>query len=394
MLRAHEKETLNLKIGCYVSRVYGWRGYEKNVSGHVQIPLHTMRLLQEAGHEVCLITNSAPDDHSIPFCMPKEVAVHQVTDGRIRIDRPTEPPAGIRPARLLRQIFQIRNLANKEHFDVMHFWGFSRSSRLAGVLKMIGMRAPAVATIFGADFPPRMSGFQRRVWHRLDCVMTATRFVADRAAQAGIETRIVRHGVVRNLTQEMSEYPTNPPHRILFWRDPTLANGADLCMEAYSAVAERFPDLSFDMAIRPNLAELPGIDEAAARHPNVHVYRFPYEQGISLAQLMHESLVIVLPFRSLSMNPQLAVVESLHCGVPVITSNVDSNCEVITPGRNGVLIPAGQSQAIIDALIELLADRHRLAAMRQKIADDFSAEWNWDLYLPAIMAVYGDVVRA
>ena len=38
-----------MKIGVYVSVIAGQKGFENNVSGHIQVPLRSIEELQKAG---------------------------------------------------------------------------------------------------------------------------------------------------------------------------------------------------------------------------------------------------------------------------------------------------------------------------------------------------------
>src|SRR5690606_13818563 len=121
----------------------------------------------------------------------------------------------------------------------------------------------------------------------------------------------VRHGIVRDLRAEIRDEVIGEKRRVLFWRDPSLNNGADVCAKVYDMLAPEFPDISFDMAIRPHWSAVEGLDELAAKHENVNIYRFPYEDGITLPKLVLESLCVMLPFRRMTICPQLAIAESL-----------------------------------------------------------------------------------
>ena len=146
-----------MRIGHYVSVVSGQKGFENNVSGHIQVPLHAMRLLRDAGHEVHLITNRFGPERSLPNCLPEGVPVHLVDDARDRggiLERTSGQKGGVRLLTLLRQARQIRDIAHQSRFDVLHVHGFNRTAYLAGGLKMLGLRPPAVATVRNRVFSP------------------------------------------------------------------------------------------------------------------------------------------------------------------------------------------------------------------------------------------------
>lgn len=380
-----------MKIGLYVSSASVRLGYEFNVSGHIQIPLHAIKLLRDAGHDARLITNRYDASHTLPACLPAGAPVHLVDDARIRgsADHHKGPlRRGVRIGLIKRQLQQIRRIVDAERLEALHLFGFNRTAYLGGMLRVIGVRAPIILTIYRADFPERFGVFTRPLWKRLDAVITATEFVQRQCGSVGLDAAIVRHGIVRNLQDELGNEAIGAKKRVLFWRDPSLNNGADICAKVYDALAPRHPELWFDLAVRPHWAEVEGLDDLAGRHENVHIYRFPYEHGISLPKLVMESLCVLAPFRRMTINPQLAIAESLAAGVPVVASRLWSSPELITPGRNGELAPVGDVGQTIDAVERVIADRDRALEMGRNAAVDLENSWNWDRYVEETVAVY------
>ncbi len=385
-----------MKIGVFVSAAAVRRGYENNVSGHIQIPLYTAELLQQAGHEVCLITNRYDDTRTMPNCAPHGVPIHQVEDARVRgsIDHPRGPVrSGVRVGLVHRQLQQIKQIVEDEQLDALHLFGFNRTAHLGGLLRVTGVRAPIVLTLFAARFPERFSMGTRVLWRKLDAVVTATDYLHRTCQAAGYDATVVRHGIVRDLTKEIGNEKVGPRHRVLFWRDPSHANGADICMHVYDALAPKYPDISFDLAIRPHWSEIDGLDELEARHPNVHIYRFPYQDGITLPKLVLESLCVLLPFREMTINPQLTIAESLASGAPVVASDMWSSPELITPGVNGYLAPVGDAEKTLEAVEKVIHNREQALEMGQRAIEHFRNDWNWDRYVDETISVYESAVR-
>ncbi len=381
-----------MKIGVYVSAAAVQRGYERNVSGHIQIPMRSLELLRAAGHDARLLTNWYDEEtHTLPACAPSDVPIHLIEDARVRGSVHESKGAhrkGVRVGSLRRQIGQLLSISRDESFDVLHLYGVNRTAHLGGLLKVLGLRAPVVCTMFRADFPERFGVLTKQLWKRVDALVTATEFVRKNIQGAGLDATIIRHGIVRDLRAEVEDESIGAKNRVLFWRDPSENNGADICAKVYDALAPKYPDISFNLAIRPHWAEVEGLDELAARHPNVNVYRFPYEPGITLPKLVLESLCVLLPFRRMTICPQLAIAESLAVGVPVVATDLWSNNELITPGRNGDLVPVGDVNATIAAVEGVIKDRDHALQMGRDAAVDLRAQWNWDDYVDETVAVY------
>jgi glycosyltransferase involved in cell wall biosynthesis len=84
--------------------------------------------------------------------------------------------------------------------------------------------------------------------------------------------------------------------------------------------------------------------------------------------------LFVLP--SLSEGFGIALVEAMAAGCPVVATAVGGIPEVVLEGHTGVLIPAGDSTALADALARLLKDGSKARALGRKgqrwVATQFS----------------------
>jgi glycosyltransferase involved in cell wall biosynthesis len=384
-----------MRIGHYVSVVSGQKGFENNVSGHIQLPLRAMELLANAGHEVHLITNEFGDDRSMPNCLPKSAKVHYVADGRNRgnvLERKGDFGSGFHPTRTIRQMKQMLTIAREEKFDVFHAYGVNRSAQLPGALRMMGLKVPTVGTLATAQFPERFpKPISNALWKRVDAVLTATEFIQRKCQRHGVNVRLLRHGVIRDLAAELGDDTPGERNRVLFWRDPSPENGVDVVMTTFENLAAKHPDVRFTMAIRPHWNEVPGIDEWAGRFDNIEVLRFPYKDGVTLPKIMFESLCVLMPIREMSIQPQLVIAESMTVGVPVIATDKDSTPELFEHGTSGMLFPEGDAEAATAALDDLLRDRPRLEAMGVHARSAIEQGWNWDHYVDELVEIYREI---
>jgi glycosyltransferase involved in cell wall biosynthesis len=163
-------------------------------------------------------------------------------------------------------------------------------------------------------------------------------------------------------------------------------------VEAFRRLAPRFPDRSFDMALRPNRYEIPGIDEMASEFENVNVYRFPYPPTITLERLISESLCVVLPFRRLNIQPQLAIAESIASGAATICTDTQSAPELMDSNRGGILVPCENSEALVTAISGLLENQERAIEMGVEGVRYLDTNWNWTNYGEELTDVYQGVL--
>lgn len=381
-----------MKIGHFVPVVSRLRGYERNVSGHIQIPLMTAQLLAEAGHDIHLITNEFdPEQRVLPWCMPQSATVHYVRDSRRRLgslEKKRPQAKGVYPIAFLRQVQEMKQIAAECGLELLHLSGHPRTVQFGAILKQLGLRIPTVSTLF--DIQPKKTGMLSRfLMRRSGTILTATEFVAHQCSAIGVKTRVLRHGLVRDFRCEMDDGARDRPKtRVLFWRDPTENNGADVAMAVAKNLAPKFRHLTFDFAVRPQRVEVAGLDELGRKHANINVYRFPYPEGVSLANLLAESLVVLLPFRQLTIHPQLAIAETLAAGVPVVTSNLGSTNEVVLHGKTGMIVPIADVDATIRSVEELISNPDRARRMGHDAEADIAQRWSWTGYIESLERIY------
>jgi glycosyltransferase involved in cell wall biosynthesis len=384
-----------MKIGVFVSVVAGQKGFENNVSGHIQVPLRSIEELRKAGHEVHLITNKFGADRSLPFCLDKDMDIHFVTDSRDRkgiLERKSQQGKGISKFKLLRQVKEIKRICKKQNLDVLHLYGYNRTAHLAGGLKLFGLKTPVFVTIFGTFFPERFSFLTKKLWNRIDGIFTATDYVKNNLEAEGLQVKQIKHGVIRDLVEENDGAEVKPKHRVLFWRDMTVENGADVALAAYENLATSYPDIEFTFAVRPHWTPIEGVDEIASKYDNITVHYFPYKNGITMPKLLMESFCVVMPIRRMSIDPQLVIAETLATGIPVIATDQRSNPEFIVEGETGFLVPIGDIDATTKALDAILSDTANAIEMGNKAKADIASRWNWNSYAVELVEAYNNVL--
>jgi glycosyltransferase involved in cell wall biosynthesis len=84
----------------------------------------------------------------------------------------------------------------------------------------------------------------------------------------------------------------------------------------------------------------------------------------------------------------IALLEAMSAGLPVIATRVEGIEETVEEGKNGLLIPPGNTDALAKAVIQLLTDeqvRHKMGlASQEKIRKSYSAERMCEQYLELI----------
>jgi glycosyltransferase involved in cell wall biosynthesis len=178
-----------------------------------------------------------------------------------------------------------------------------------------------------------------------------------------------------------TEYHTPPdsfaarnPDLCLFvgatYRDfPTFRGVIDL-------VAYRRPQTQFVAVTAPRAHELVG------SHPNLTL-RSGIPEG-ELRDLYHSAALMVMPLQDATANN--AILESMACGLPLVTSDVGGIRDYVSP-ECAVLVPPNDSRGMAEAVLNLLDDvpeRHRIAEKSREQALKFS----WPKVVAQLQSVY------
>lgn len=103
-----------------------------------------------------------------------------------------------------------------------------------------------------------------------------------------------------------------------------------------------------------------------------------------MADLLNAADVFVLP--SYAEGNPVTVLESLCCGTPVIGTAIPALAEILSPPRDGALVPPGRPRELMQALHGLLTD----PPDRNRIAAAAHARYGWTSVARRIVDVYAE----
>lgn len=231
------------------------------------------------------------------------------------------------------------------------------------------LRIPAIYTPHGWPAGERMPRLARAVFGIVErmmarwceaivCVCDYEKRLALEKGIAEAEKLVVVHNGVRDVSGKLRARPELSPVRICSVARFDDPKDHRTLLEALALLREQPWELDL-------VGDGPGEDETRrlAREmglaDRVKFHGYLEDPSGSLAQ----SQVFVLPSRSEAF-PR-SILEALRAGLPVVASDVGGVSEAIANGVTGLLVPAGNPQALASALGSLLES----ASLRQSMGD-------------------------
>ena len=221
---------------------------------------------------------------------------------------------------------------------------------------------------------------RRKEWQLADLVIANSSFTAKSWQAAGWVERpvaVVPLGAPQPLSKPL-EPSSEGPLRLLWAGTFAVHKGAHLLLEALQTLA--LPPERLEVEVYGAQALPPSLLERAPA-----ALRFcgsiPRPELLERMTRAHG-----LIFPTLCDGFGMVVNEALSRGLPVITTNRAGAADLIRNGENGMLIEAGNSEAIATAIDLALADRAALVAMRSA-ALATAAAWQWSDYRRRIAEV-------
>jgi len=144
--------------------------------------------------------------------------------------------------------------------------------------------------------------------------------------------------------------PQNRPLTIINTGSLSLRKGTPYLLEAFREVQQIYPDAKLLLSQIVEDSVVPILK----RYQDLNIEWAPSLPHPQLAERLHGADLFVLP--SLEEGFARSIAEALACGVPVITTAHSGLAALVTPGKNGEIVPIRSSQAVAEAILRW-ADR-------------------------------------
>jgi glycosyltransferase involved in cell wall biosynthesis len=270
-----------------------------------------------------------------------------------------------------------------EHLDVVRRLGRARPDvlhlqwlALPQADVRLRFRAPAVFTAH--DLLPRRTASRRDLWQRLlakfDRVVVHTERGRETLAELGIDARVIPHPVYPSAATR------NDDGRTL------LSLGV---IRPYKGLPDAIETTRRLPAVRLLVAGDPAMPLDGLRDAERVEWRLGYLPQIELDRALSESTVAVFPYRA-ELDQSGALLQALGAGLPVVVYDVAGLGEPVRRFAAGRVVPAGDVDALTEAVSSLLDDADALAAA-QAGADRARAELTWDASAAQHLELYREL---
>jgi D-inositol-3-phosphate glycosyltransferase len=180
--------------------------------------------------------------------------------------------------------------------------------------------------------------------------------------------------------------------------------GIDVLLRAFGLLFFRRPDLRSDVCLLVVGGALDPQDDASESDKIHELRRLVHEHRMEanvnfVGSLDQETLALYYAAADLCAVPSLTesfglvALEAMACGTPVVGTRVGGLQTIIEHGESGLLVPAGDYQALAEAIANVLTD-HRLRMHLAHGARDRAEHFTWQNVGEKIAALYDSVLAS
>jgi glycosyltransferase involved in cell wall biosynthesis len=235
--------------------------------------------------------------------------------------------------------------------------------------RLLRLRAPAVFTAH--DLLPRRtaakSGLWRRLLSRFGRVVVHSQRGRETLAELGIEARVIPHPVFRRDVSPAAD------GTVLFFGIIRPYRGLD---DAVAASAQAGARLIVAGDPVMSIERIDGVD-----------YRLGYLSEAEVDRAHAEATVAVFPYRP-ELDQSGSLLRALGSGVPAVVYDVGGLAEPVERFGAGLVVPAGDVDALADALQRVLEDPAPFRAGAERAR----AELTWDASAAAHLELYRELL--
>jgi glycosyltransferase involved in cell wall biosynthesis len=342
------------------------------LSAHIQLPAYLMNNLDQI-YDTKILTSNLTEGSCLPELIDSKKVVF-MDDGVKRRDKKnlnSTPKNSYNVLLILKFLIKIISYIKKNKILIFHSFGSTKILLLSCVIKCLLPKNIKIYHNIDTDIISVNKFPYRLLFNSLDQIITSSEYSFNKISLFTNKVNLIKHGITNEIQNEKMD-----KKRVLFWRDPTFENGADIIENLFIGLSKKYNSIQFTIAVRPHQDNLFSRNKITAS--NIEYLEYPYENNISIEQLINESICIVMPFRKLSTHPQMSIVESMYNGGCVITSSIESNYEIINHGLDGFLIDPKNYEEWYNLISEIIDNPDIGIKVSQSAVKSIRTKFNWD----------------
>lgn len=248
---------------------------------------------------------------------------------------------------------------------------------------------PVVVNYHGGEaegFLQRSAARVRPTVRRASQLLFPSGFLVDVFGRFGMLGRVVPNVV--DLARFTPAEGRAPAAHLVVARNLEPIYGIETALRAFAMVAARCPDALLSVAgSGPQRAELEALAAALGVAGRVRFTgRLDRDQ---MAALYRDADLTLNPSRADNM--PVSVLESMACGVPVVTTDVGGIPYLVRHEHTALLVPPDAPQAMADAALRVLGDA-RLAASLRRAGLEEVRRYSWPSVRNTLLAAYEDAL--
>lgn len=198
---------------------------------------------------------------------------------------------------------------------------------------------------------------------------------------------LVHNGIDMDDFHPMPEVPRNPLRLMATCSADAPLKGLRYLLRAYAQLLERYPDLELLLVSKPNPG---GKTERLVRALGI-ADKVKFVNGISTQEMVRyyaEAAICVVP--SVYEGFGLPAGEAMSCGVPLISTDGGALPEIV--GDAGVIVPAKNVDALVEAIDALLQDPERREELGAQGRARIEQHFCWQVCAEQMTRYYREVL--
>jgi len=196
--------------------------------------------------------------------------------------------------------------------------------------------------------------------------------------------RMIYNGIDTDAFHPSSDGRAEQEKRLLFVGGSNPRKGIDLVIEAFAHVHRRHPQVSLDLLGGWDWRAQKG--EAVRLGISTRIHFHPYVPHEDMPAYYRRAYAFLAPTRAESFG--IASAEAMACGIPIVSTRTGAVPELIDDGVHGILVPANDTRALAEAILELLNDPRRADEMGQAGRRRAQRNFSWDVIMPSWEALF------